>query len=185
MRRWGKIALVIILAGLTVAGGMAFPEVKDAAAQGSHHGYTYTQRVCQEYGQQPRWYNVRDPISGSDWRSDGGWAIVLERGSGITYTFTATGLAAGAIPNIELAAPRRERRRIAERSSGVTGFITYQANGAPSGWVVIDRNNDGEIDIAGDRTAGVGSNNWEFRQYTSEVYGSRYIRWANMQWCRQ
>ena len=108
---------------------------------------------------------------------------MLERGSGITYTFTATWLAAGAIPNIELAAPRRERRRITDRSSGVTGFITYQANGAPSGWVVIDRNNDGEIDIAGDRTAG--ANNWEFRQYTSEVYGSRYIRWANMQWCRQ
>ena len=48
-----------------------------AEAQGSHSGYTYTQRVCQEYGQQPRRYNVRDEIAGSDWRSHGGWAIVL------------------------------------------------------------------------------------------------------------
>ena len=100
-------------------------------------------------------------------------------------TFTTTALASGAVPRIELAAPRRARKQITDISSGVTGFITYQGDGAPSIWVVIDRNDDGEIDIAGDRTAGAGANNWEFRQYTSEVYGSRYIRWANMQWCRQ
>ena len=44
---------------------MALPP-HNAAAQGVHSGYTYTQRVCQEYGQQPRWYQVRDPMPGSD-----------------------------------------------------------------------------------------------------------------------
>ena len=46
-------------------------------------GYTYTQRVCQEYGKQPRWYNVRDGQAAyNGGNSDSGWLIVLERGSG-------------------------------------------------------------------------------------------------------
>ena len=81
--RPGQIAIIGALAVLSIAGGMLFPQVQDAAAQGSHSGYTYTQRTCQELGQQPRQYQVRDPIPGSDWRSNGGWAIVLEMGSGV------------------------------------------------------------------------------------------------------
>ena len=86
--------MVSILAGLVIAGGVLFPEVKAAAAQGSHSGYTYTERICQEYGQQPRRYQVRDPIIGSDWRNDGGWAIVLESGAHFReaeYRFPAVG----------------------------------------------------------------------------------------------
>ena len=62
-----KIALISVLAGLSIAGGMtmAFASNK-AEAQGSQGGYTYTQRVCQEYGQQPRHYQVRDEMEGSD-----------------------------------------------------------------------------------------------------------------------
>ena len=51
---------------------MLFPQAQDAAAQGSHSGYTYTERICQELGRQPRHYQVRDEMAGSDWRSNGG-----------------------------------------------------------------------------------------------------------------
>ena len=87
--RLGKIAACVVLAGLAVAGGLAFPGAQDAAA---YDGYTYTERLCQEYGQQPRRYQVRDPIPGSDWRNDGGWAIVLIRSANVRraeYTFSA------------------------------------------------------------------------------------------------
>ena len=56
---------------------MALPNAPATA----YDGYTYTEYICQEYGQHPRRYQVRDPIPDSDWRNDGGWAIVLERGS--------------------------------------------------------------------------------------------------------
>ena len=70
---------------------MAFPGAKDAAA---YDGYTYTTLLCQEYGQQPKRYQVRDPIPGSDWRNDGGWAIVLIRSANVRraeYRFYAIG----------------------------------------------------------------------------------------------
>ena len=89
--RLGKVAAVIVLAGLAVAGGLAFPGAKDAAA---YDGYTYTTLLCQEYGQQPKRYQVRDPIPGSDWRNDGGWAIVLIRSANFReaeYQFPVVG----------------------------------------------------------------------------------------------
>ena len=86
--RLGKIAVIGALAMLAVAGGLAFPGAPAAEAQSSQAGYTYTQRVCQEYGQHPRYYYVRDPIPGSDWRNDGGWAIILDRGAGLSRTTT-------------------------------------------------------------------------------------------------
>ena len=49
MRAWlllGRIAAISVLAGRIIAGGILFPQVKDAAAQDAHSGYTYTQRVC-------------------------------------------------------------------------------------------------------------------------------------------
>ena len=155
-------------------------------AQGSHGGYTYTQRVCQEYGQQPRWYQVRDEMAGNDWRSDGGWAIVLVTSSRVGYTFGAPRFDVSlTLPfAIELTTPvRREQRRITDRN-GVAGFIAYHNDGSLAGQVIIDRDNDGDIDINGDRTGGFGNALWEIRTYTAEVYGVRYIRWANMQWCR-
>ena len=166
---------------------MLFAQVQDAAAQGSHSGYTYTQRVCQEYGQQPRWYQVRDEIAGSDWRSNGGWAIVLVSSSATSYTFGTPSFGAGAtLPfDIELATPvRRAKTRVTDSSRGLAGFIMYHEDGRFTGRVVIDRDNDGDIDVDGDRTAGQSNNLWEFYTYTSTVYGATYIRWANMQWCR-
>ena len=80
--RLGKAAVMAVLAGLAVAGGMIFP-VAEAEAQ-AYGGYTYTQRVCQEYGQQPRYYNVRDGQAAyNGGNSDSGWLIVLQRGGGI------------------------------------------------------------------------------------------------------
>ena len=160
----------------------------NAEAQAGHNGYTYSQRVCQEYGQQPRWYNVRDGQAAyNGGNSDSGWLIVLARGSGTTYTFGApiffTQLT---IPfPIELAAPlRRAKRQVTDSSSGITGFVTYQSDGAIALLVIVDRNNDGDITRGGDRTAGLNSNEWEVRAYTTETYGGSYIRWANMAWCR-
>ena len=182
-QRLVKIAVVIILGGLAIAGALAFPNAK-AAAQGSHSGYTYTQRVCQEYGQQPRWYQVRDEIPGSD----GGWAIVLVSSSATRYTFATQTSAGGSslLPfAIELATPiRRAKTQVTDRNRGLTGFILYHSDGRFAGRVVIDRDNDGDIDVDGDRTFGVSNNLWEFYTYNSTMYGARYIRWANMQWCR-
>ena len=78
--RLGKIAAVSILSALSIAVGMALSGGL-VAAQGSRQGYTYAERVCQELGQQPGRYNVRDEMGGSDWRSGGGWAIVLTASS--------------------------------------------------------------------------------------------------------
>ena len=161
---------------------MALPN-DNTEAQGSHSGYSYSQRVCQEYGQQPRWYNVRNPIPGSDWRNNGGWAIILVGSSGTRIVFGEPSFYSGSLPApVELASPRREKVQIMG-SNGITGFITYNGDGTPNTQLVIDRNNDGDIDV-GDRTGGPANNQWEFRRYTTERYGATYIRWANMQWCR-
>ena len=66
---------------MVAAGGIVFSAGQDAAAYSNRAGYSYTQRVCQEYGLPPRQYWVRDEIAGSDWRSSGGWAIILEGGT--------------------------------------------------------------------------------------------------------
>ena len=83
-RRLGKIAVCFVLVGLAVAGGMAFPTAgRDAEAYTNRAGYSYTQRVCQEWGSAPRQYWVRDEMDGSDWSSSGGWAIILEGSSAV------------------------------------------------------------------------------------------------------
>ena len=75
--------MCLVLVGLAVAGGLALPTTgeQDAEAYSNRAGYSYTQRVCQEWGRQPRHYYVRDEVAGSDWSSSGGWAIIIE-GSG-------------------------------------------------------------------------------------------------------
>ena len=195
--RFGKIAIVSVLAMLAVAGGMLLPQAPAAEAQGSHNGYTYTQRVCQEIGQQPRHYQVRDPIPGSDWRNDGGWAIVLMYGTNTAppeYSITdvrrsgGAGSAAGAFSLIEArrtsATNNNElpKWHLIKATNGVWGFVV--------GWnyiVVIDRNQDGQATIADtfyeDGFWRYGRGNWRLDRAAYD-YGASYVRWANMQWCR-
>ena len=182
---------------------MTFPDAEKAAAQGVHSGYTYTQRVCQELGQQPRRYNVRDPIPGSDWRNDGGWAIVLIRTANVRpaqYTFsnpegigdandapTALGIAqteftGGGTPPYGLTAGG-----LIIASNGTGGFVADFG-----GRVVIDRDGDGELTTAdmGTGLHGTSPSLWYYermrftRTSLPQNYGAQYIRWANMQWCR-
>ena len=111
---------------------------------------------------------------------------MLVSSSATRYTFvTLTPVGGLTLPfDLELTTPvRRAKTRVTDLNRGLTGFILYESDGSYAGWVVIDRDNNGEID-AGDRTYGVSNNLWEFYTYTAAVYGARYIRWANMQWCR-
>ena len=133
-RQRGRIAVISLLAGLSIAVGMAFP-YGGAEAQGSHQGYAYTERVCQEYGQQPRRYYVRDAIPGSDWRSDGGWAIVLVN-SVATRDLTGWRFSAGtffaaviSLPLISVPAHGVEARILTDYSDGRRGFVRYTAGG--------------------------------------------------------
>ena len=168
---------------------MAFLGAK-AEAQGvrSHSGYTYTERVCQEYGSQPRWYQVRDEMAGSDWRSDGGWAIVLVTSSVTGTRFHSLISYDNDRPLIEHIGNGVAKRRIVAYGTGEVGFVRLDALGVVYDpfQLVIDPNDDGEIDDA-DQIRNPGDNNlyWEVRYLGDTVnYGATYIRWANMQWCR-
>ena len=174
---------------------MALPNPPAAA----YDGYTYTERICQEYGQQPRWYRVRDPIPGSDWRNDGGWAIVLERGSNVTPPVYAVGNAQNQVGYPSRAAAFTAASGQFTSNNGIGGlaprtYITAQ-NGV-KGWVagfagdlVVDRNQDGELTDADMGNAG-GANPWFWERRTYSVvnpganYGTQYIRWAYLAWCR-
>ena len=197
--RLGRLALLGVLAALASVGGMLllFPQAPAAEAQRAQNGYTYTQRVCQEIGQQPRHYQVRDPIPGSDWRNDGGWAIVLESGAHFqetTYEIRNVRQAGGSGnsgsalqgANSEFSQTRTNftfpRRHLIKGINGVWGFVT--------GWsldVVVDRNRDGLLTRADTYWGGslhhysLGS--W-FVAQEAYNYGATYIRWANMLWCR-
>ena len=192
-RRGGKIAAATVLAGLAVAIGLAFAD-EPAEAQGVHHGYTYTQRVCQEYGKQPRWYNVRDEMAGSDWRTDGGWAIILEGTRSVTATiYGPSAYSYFWTHRIEVFTPvRRYKTYYTDPDTGQSGFVLYYGNGVyygngnrNAGWVAIDQNKDYQITQAGDRTVGTNNERYEFRRFTrNEGVLGRSVRWANMQWCR-
>ena len=196
-RRLGKVAVSGVLVALSIAVGMALPHADQAAAQGIQQGYSYTERVCQELGQQPRWYNVRDAIPGSDWRTNGGWAIVLIRSANVAparYSFynltqrPRTGNAQTVLTWI---------RNNEFGTSTILGFRPDDPITAANGdagivagfgsWVIIDRNQDGRLGIEDVYFAG-GSWNYQralFRQdAAAQNYGSAYIRWANMLWCR-
>ena len=200
--RLGRVAAIGVIAALSIAGGTLFPQAQTAAAQGVHSGYTYTQRVCQELGQQPRHYQVRDEMAGSDWRSDGGWAIVLIRGAVFRpahYTFgAAQGQGGAASRQIALNTANTFLTGNAIRAYGLRTRDVITDNYGNRGFVMnfgrdvmIDRNRDGQITTA-DMAIGLPNhpyNLWGFerRQYTlipAVSYGTQYIRWANMLWCR-
>ena len=197
--RLGKMVVFSVLAGLAVAGGMAFPG-GEAEAQ-AYGGYTYTQRVCQEYGQQPRWYNVREGQAAyNGGNSDRGWLIVLERGGGIdsgAYTFNdarsvggannaslVLGIARNVItpPHGSVEDPDNPVGSRITATDGTSGFVQNFGR-----WVVIDRNDNGELD-AGDMFFNSGLYDYEERRYRQTrapaPYGAQYIRWAHMAWCR-
>ena len=180
---------------------MLFPPAQAAPvaeAQSSRNGYTYTLRICQELGQQPRRYNVRDPIPGSDWRSDGGWAIVLVRGTSIRDTRIATFNTNYIVPNYRYTTNRwalDTGRSITDRSGGVFNGLTglVQINVRNNGQRVetnviwVDHNRDGRIDNA-DLARGPQNNQYERLLFTETgsigLIACQYIRWANMLWCR-
>ena len=177
---------------------MALPHAPATA----YDGYIYTERICQEYGQQPRRYQVRDPIPGSDWRNDGGWAIILERGSNVSPPVFSFGAAQpqGSFSQ-QSSAFTAARNAVGSWTRGyITNGILYVAGGTYitdqngiSGWaenygtdVVIDRNGDGVLTI--DDAYSSGGWYWERRSYSmvslGSNYGTQYIRWANLAWCR-
>ena len=173
---------------------MALPG-NQAEAQGSQGGYTYTQRVCQEYGQQPRHYNVRDPIPGSDWRSDGGWAIVLVRSARTvtSYSLNADGYFAPVnIGNYHIDDPANgvEKRRLTDRWNGRSAFVRYDRSVGRfrPREIIFDANDDGELTSA-DIVPHASNPALMFYRtgrasWWTEAYGASYIRWANMAWCR-
>ena len=197
---------------LAVAVGMAFPGAPDVGAQSSQGGYTYTQRICQEWGQHPRPYYVRDPIPGSDWRNDGGWAIILDRGAGLTRTVTTFiqgGNPGQSLSNFNLlystgktfvdnSAGTRSKQAIVLPTGLSQANLDNYEQGAWDGYqglevvgtnydlVVIDADRDGNID-AQDAVFGPSNDRvWRlFYTITEEIIGgSTFVRWADLAWCR-
>ncbi len=203
--RLGKIAVFSVLTGLVVAGGMIFP-VADAEAQ-AYGGYTYTARVCQEYGQQPRWYDVRDGQAAyNGGNSDSGWLIVLVRTANITpaeYEFSnpeGRGGWGSAQQALDRSLTNFNHRIFAPPLTNSYGLSAGEALVAADGTrgfvirfgnrVVIDRNDNGIYDV-GDMARGLAFPNlwsYEVRTFTQTRapvnYGAQYVRWAYMAWCR-
>ena len=189
------------MAMLAVAGGLAFPNSESSAAQGAVGGYTYTQRVCQEYGQQPRHYNVRDGQAAyNGGNSDRGWLIVLVRTARIipaSFRFGGATNSGGwgtvqdsldeardlvTPPHSGAADPKNPVGSLIKASDGTWGFVQNVGR-----WIVVDRDRSGELD-AGDIFLNLGAYDYEERSYVQTGdpvnYGAQYIRWAHMAWCR-
>ena len=178
---------------MAVAAGLAFPAA-DAEAQGAQGGYIYTSRVCQEYGQQPRWYNVRDGQAAyNGGNSDSGWLIVLEHGSHISYTITLGTYTFNA-PTVDDPANGVAPRRVTDISTGVSVFVRYDRGAQrflpPGGGdqnAVLDGNDDGVFNSADLVPNPYNPSVYLYRTgwYESpQGYGTSYVRWAHMAWCR-
>ena len=205
--RLGKVAVFSVLAGLAVAAGLAFPG-GEAEAQ-AHGGYTYSQRVCQEYGQQPRYYNVRDGQAAyNGGNSDSGWLLVLVRTANVTpgeYTFSsseAPGASSTAQRTLTYALTNASHQIFTPPGTNSYGLTVGEAIVAADGTrgfvirlgnrVAIDRNDNGMFDV-GDIARGLNPSfpnlwQWEQRTFTQTRapvnYGAQYVRWAHMAWCR-
>ena len=149
-------------------------------------GYTYTQRVCQEYGQQPRYYNVRDGQAAyNGGNSDSGWLIVLEHSSHVA--------AVAGTPD----------RYVRNDASG--DYILYQSRYIQLTGNRWTRHGPGDyrLNPAGNRVR-VATTPWRpgdptpNADFVAFLYrydripgtpdiparGGQYVRWANMAWCR-
>ncbi len=154
---------------------MIFPGA-DAEAQ-AYGGYTYTSRVCQEYGQQPRWYNVRDGQAAyNGGNSDSGWLIVLERGAGtITYRSDPAGDYAGRDGRFAL---------ISDNLHYFSGGVFTPVSGPPNSanrFVRIGESGD-YSDFANFVSPSSTIDQNRFSKVSSG--GGIYVRWAHMAWCR-
>ena len=170
---------------------------------------------------------MRDPIPGSDWRNDGGWAIILDRGRGGSQTITSFiqggspgrtvavfngwGYTAGAT-HIDNSAGTRSKEIISSRPTGNNAYTqvpqwirthlgahqqgqwdgnqglvvhTQDGNPHPQNLVVIDADKDGNID-AQDAIFGSSNNELWLLWFTTteQLFGSSYIRWVDLRWCR-
>ena len=134
---------------------------------------------------------MRDPIPGSDWRNDGGWAIVLERGAHTVtrYWLTADSYHPAAnINNWRIDDPANgvEQIRLAGHNGGFA-FRRYLPGNRifTPDEIIFDLNEDGELTSA-DTLVVSGNIYYRTGTFSSwpEAYGTSYIRWANMAWCR-
>ncbi len=195
--RLGKIAVFSILAGLVAAGGLAFPG-GDAAAQGAQGGYTYTQRVCQEYGQQPRHYGVRDGQAAyNGGNSDSGWLLVLISGANTRtiHHFNAGGWhnAYGAQMHVDDPADGIAARHYVNIHTGESFFHRLNRDTNQfydyGNYMILDYNGDGVFSFADAHDhPGIPGTQQYYRTGTywtsQEHYGGSYVRWAHMAWCR-
>ncbi len=194
--RLGKVAVFSVLAGLAAAGGLAFPAA-DAAAQGAQGGYTYTSRVCQEYGQQPRWYNVRDGQAAyNGGNSDSGWLLVLISSANTRtihhFAFYGWFNAVGSQWFVDDPADGVAPRRYTNIHTGQSAFQRYNPTSnffyTTGNYMVLDYNNDGVFSFADAHAHPSIPGSQYYRtgvHWTSqEHYGGSYVRWAHMAWCR-
>ena len=129
---------------------------------------------------------MRDPIPGSDWRNDGGWAIVLERGAirEISRELYYTQYAGTSPSNIAIAnlAVNYDLPVPVEDGSGRIAYVVAGANPASA---LIDHNRDGVVNDADRPQPGFARRiEISFPRYRITYGGGSYIRWANLQWCR-
>ena len=191
--RLGKIAVFSVLAGLAAAAGLAFPG-GDAAAQG-YGGYTYTSRVCQEYGQQPRFYNVRDGQAAyNGGNSDSGWLIVLQRGTYEagpgTYNLRTDGVGDFVRLRVTPSSPwsyvritGNRWRRVAANNYVLDPNIHHSTGNAflrttgLAGWSAGDPTPDSSyLQISATR--------YQYIPGAPIRGGGQYVRWAHIAWCR-
>ena len=150
-------------------------------------GYTYTQRVCQEYGRQPRWYQVRDGQAAyNGGNSDSGWLIIMERGGGGVVQVSYAVSDSGAYVK-ELNSDPANYVRFTPGGGGAP--IRVEWNPGPPGYYANEA--DGHYVRIGtgwghDAFVRVTSHTNPFDRYARvEITGGGpYIRWAHMAWCR-
>ena len=180
--RLGKIAVFSVLAMLAAAGGLAVPG-GDAEAQGAFGGYTYTQRVCQEYGQQPRWYNVRDGQAAyNGGNSDSGWLIVLEHGGGVPARWV--GVSADiALPGTTLSFGTHygDGTDFVLRATA-PAYLPNPWREAVNGTFAKIRNNGDDSDYVLVVMGGYAIN--RYNKIHDALPGGQYVRWAHIAWCR-